>query len=308
MERINIDTLPETNVDWYADGERATAAVLNRPVKQVAGIVNTLIDTVNGQTPINNPTFTGTPTAPTAADGTSTTQLATTAFVQTATNTRIASSEKGAAKGVATLDDTGKVPSTQLPIHYPQPSITGSTVLDGANNNTVWLAGLATALALEVGDVIRIQYSSYDKLHTVEYIGDGKDQVVVNIEHAGNRGNGRLKLPDTTAIVTVTRIAKWYNAPPGLGQLWVNMAGSRVHAVKYTNTTGRPIMVVVSSNIGGAPHSPGCLMELFVDGVQVGRVDTDVMSDGSISAIITSGSEYVAYKSNGSNLTWAELR
>lgn len=46
MERINIDTLPETNVDWYADGERANAAVLNRPIKQVAGIVNELIDTV----------------------------------------------------------------------------------------------------------------------------------------------------------------------------------------------------------------------------------------------------------------------
>ena len=49
MERINIDTLPETNVDWYADGERANAAVLNRPIKQVAGIVNTLIDAVNDQ-------------------------------------------------------------------------------------------------------------------------------------------------------------------------------------------------------------------------------------------------------------------
>jgi hypothetical protein len=44
MERINIDTLPETNVDWYADGERANAAVLNRPIKQVAGIVNEVID------------------------------------------------------------------------------------------------------------------------------------------------------------------------------------------------------------------------------------------------------------------------
>ena len=75
MERINIDTLPETNVDWYADGERVNADVLNRPIKQVAGIVNALIDAVNDQSgtdtgewsetlstkaPINNPTFTGT--------------------------------------------------------------------------------------------------------------------------------------------------------------------------------------------------------------------------------------------------------
>ena len=34
--------------------------------------------------PLNNPSFTGTPAAPTAANGTNTTQLATTAFVQAA--------------------------------------------------------------------------------------------------------------------------------------------------------------------------------------------------------------------------------
>jgi hypothetical protein len=47
MERINIDTLPETNVDWYANGELATDLVLNRPIKQVAGIVNEVIDAVD---------------------------------------------------------------------------------------------------------------------------------------------------------------------------------------------------------------------------------------------------------------------
>lgn len=37
---------------------------------------------VNGAAPLDSPAFTGTPTAPTAAAGTNTTQLATTAFVQ----------------------------------------------------------------------------------------------------------------------------------------------------------------------------------------------------------------------------------
>lgn len=40
MELINIDVLPETNVDWFADGERASALVLNRPAKQIATIIN----------------------------------------------------------------------------------------------------------------------------------------------------------------------------------------------------------------------------------------------------------------------------
>jgi hypothetical protein len=39
---------------------------------------------------IASPALTGTPTAPTAADGTNTTQIATTAFVQTAANTKVA--------------------------------------------------------------------------------------------------------------------------------------------------------------------------------------------------------------------------
>ena len=47
MEKINITGNPDTNVDWYADGERVNAAVLNRPIKQLAGFVNTLIDDHN---------------------------------------------------------------------------------------------------------------------------------------------------------------------------------------------------------------------------------------------------------------------
>ena len=45
--RINISTLPETNVDWFADGERANALVLNRPLKDVAGIINGVMDEVD---------------------------------------------------------------------------------------------------------------------------------------------------------------------------------------------------------------------------------------------------------------------
>ena len=47
FDYINTDTLPETNVDWYADGERANADNLNRPIKQVAEIINDLVDYVD---------------------------------------------------------------------------------------------------------------------------------------------------------------------------------------------------------------------------------------------------------------------
>ena len=72
--------------------------------------------------PKASPTFTGTPKAPTANAGTSTEQIATTAFVSTAVGAvttsslgAVPTSEKGVANGVATLDANGLVPTNQLP-------------------------------------------------------------------------------------------------------------------------------------------------------------------------------------------------
>lgn len=128
---------------------------------------------------------------------------------------------------------------------FGQPSMTGSATLNGTTGNTVQLTSIVTTLGLEVGDVIRIQYSGYDKLHTVESITNN-NLIVVNYEHAGNRGDGSLKLADETATVTIKRIAKWYNAPTGLGQAWVNFTVSRNQGVDYTNTTGRTISVTIT--------------------------------------------------------------
>ena len=54
--------------------------------KKVKGVeldneFNALANSISTKSDTNSPTFTGTPSAPTAAAGTSTTQLATTAFV-----------------------------------------------------------------------------------------------------------------------------------------------------------------------------------------------------------------------------------
>ena len=221
--------------------------------------------------PIDSPALTGTPTAPTAAAGTNTNQIATTEFVQTATNTR--------------------------------PSITGSATLNGTTGNTVQLSGIVTTLGLEVGDVIRIQYSGYDKLHTVEYIGDDNDQVVVNTEHAGNRGNGSLRLPDTTAIMTVTRIAKWYNAPIGLGQAWVNVKNFRALNTTYTNTTGRSITIAMM--VAG----PSAGARIRVDGAEISH--NDLMAEGGTMTAycsVPNGSKYVLSNYDGTYAATNEMR
>ena len=46
VDKINITGNPDTNVDWFADGERANATVLNRPIKQVSQVVNDVIDEI----------------------------------------------------------------------------------------------------------------------------------------------------------------------------------------------------------------------------------------------------------------------
>lgn len=211
--------------------------------------------------PLASPALSGTPTAPTAAAGTNTTQLATTAFVTTAIDS---------------------------------PALTGSAKLNGATNNTVQLTDIVTALGLEEGDVIRIQYSGYNKLHTVESITNN-DLIVVNYEHAGNRGNGSLKLADKTAAVTITRIAKWHNAPLGLGQAWVDLRAFRQDYTNYTNSTGRSIAVTVMREGLSALTRVGIL----VNGIVLAqnypatvRYDGDRLNANSVYADVPVGAVY----------------
>lgn len=79
-------------VNKIDDGEDITEALLNDAPQSLANRTNYL-NTIKA--PLESPAFTGIPTAPTAADGTSTTQIATTAFVagKDGTATPIAAAE-----------------------------------------------------------------------------------------------------------------------------------------------------------------------------------------------------------------------
>ena len=79
------------------DGVTATTAELNY-VDGVTSAIQTQLDT---KSPIASPTFTGTPAAPTAGAGTNTTQIATTAFVQTA----VSATNDGAPGALDTLNE-----------------------------------------------------------------------------------------------------------------------------------------------------------------------------------------------------------
>jgi len=184
------------------------------------------------------------------------------------------------------------------------PIMTGVATLNGSTNNTVQLTDIVTTLGLEIGDVIRIEYSGYNKLHTVETIIDNSS-IMVNYEHAGNRGNGSLKLADETAPVTIKRITKWYNAPTGLGQAWVNVKNFRTMGSTYTNTTGRSIevsTVIIGSDAG---------VSLIVDGIIIVRYDLPggIPTLGmSVYGSVPDGSQYSIIQAGGTYLHTTEMR
>lgn len=82
----------------------------NHTIANVDGLQTAL----NAKAPLASPTFTGTPKAPTAASGTNTTQIATTAFVQAAVESKIAAADAMRYKG--TLGTGGTI--TALPASH----------------------------------------------------------------------------------------------------------------------------------------------------------------------------------------------
>ena len=107
-------------------------------------------------TTLSSPSLTGTPTAPTAADGTNTTQLATTAFVQAA-----------------------------MQAVYPVGSVyTNSAV----TTNPATLLGFGTWVAIGAGKVLIGQDTSDTLFDTMGETGGSKDAIVVSHTHTGSTG------------------------------------------------------------------------------------------------------------------------
>ena len=91
----------------------------------------------------------------------------------------------------------------------------------------------------------------------------------------------------------------------GVGQTWQNVTGSRSSGTTYTNNTGKPIYIKVSSNYTSSSNT----LFLYVNGVEVQQIQQD--ADGSVNAwadlIVPSGSSYRINSSNGFS-NWSELR
>lgn len=125
---------------------------------------------------------------------------------------------------------------------------TANAVFTGADNK-ISMTGIVSKLGLEVGDVIVFSNASAQnsKARTVESITDDNN-IIVNYEHCGARGNGSLKLAnETKAGATAKLLAKWFNAADGLGQDWVDVTAHRAVGTNYTINVSRTVSVKIYS-------------------------------------------------------------
>lgn len=125
---------------------------------------------------------------------------------------------------------------------------TGTATFTATTNN-INLTGIG--IGVEIGDVIQISGADDTKNNsefTVEVITDANN-IIVNQAHAnkGTTKNVAARSGDTG--VTVKLLAKWYNAPIGLGQDWVDMTGTILAGITYSNNIKRPIEISALANI-----------------------------------------------------------
>lgn len=174
---------------------------------------------------------------------------------------------------------------------------TGTTTFTATTNN-INLTGIG--IGVEIGDVIQISGAEDSKNNsefTIEVITD-ENNVIVNQVHSnkGTSKNVAARVNDTG--VTVKLLAKWYNAPIGLGQDWIELTSSRASSTPYPNPTNRTIKVSVK--YGEVAHN----LLLSVNGVNVSEASNN-NGRGNVYAEVSKGSSYTL---TGTFNVWREMR
>ena len=154
-------TYVNTAISNLIDSAPAVLDTLNEIAAAIgddANFVTTITNALSLKAPLASPVFTGLPTAPTQSSDDNSTTIATTAFVQTAktgatqnaktytdaaitalgsntATTYVPLSEVGQADGIATLDENGKVPLTQLDIDEKIQDVAAGLITSGTHTN-----------------------------------------------------------------------------------------------------------------------------------------------------------------------------
>ncbi|WP_284336714.1 hypothetical protein [Comamonas sp. NoAH] len=96
----------------------------------------------------------------------------------------------------------------------------------------------------------------------------------------------------------------------GIGQSWQDVTASRAVGTTYTNTTGRPIFISVTSR--RADGNTAASISLYINSIRVARSVTRFSSgekDAVVTGIVPAGATYLVSEFEGDAIyIWAELR
>jgi hypothetical protein len=162
-----------------------------------------------GAAPILSPVLLGTPTGPTASPGTSTGQLATTAFVGNALSTvgdltlKEDKANKGIASGYASLDASAKVPAAQLPSYVDD-------VLEFANLAAFPSPGSTGIIyaALDTNKIYRWSGSAYVEISPSPGSTDSVPEGTTNLYYTAVRASAAAPVQSVAGRTGVVALAK----------------------------------------------------------------------------------------------------
>lgn len=150
--------------------------------------------------------------------------------------------------------------------------------------------------------------TKFNKSNLVGSLGNDTDKGIHQKKISQEIAN-LLRKDDNLAGLTNKAVARenlgwiW---PLGVNQTWVDVFNSRSLGVTYTNTTGRPIMVIPSIR---DPDRGNLIYDFYVDGVRIALEYLGKNMIGVISVVIPNGSTYmVDGDSNDFIYLWWELR
>ena len=119
--------------------------------------------------------------------------------------------------------------------------------------------------------------------------------------------NNTLTSTSTTQAVTAAQAKVLNDQAFGVGQNWMNVKSERSLGTTYTNTTGKPIYVIVVNEF----QNYGDPVEVFVNNIKLLSVDKGVGIGwfGDTSFVVPAGQTYKVTKEAYPNIqSWVELR
>ena len=223
--------------------------------------VKAVMDETNKKAPLNSPALTGTPTTPTAAQGTNSTQIASTAFVMAAIAALVDSSpdalntlnELAAALG----NDPNFATTMTNALAGKQPkdaTLTALAKLATSADKLPYFTGADRAALTALTSVGRAILGKTSTQGVLDYLGLGEAA-------KRNVGTGANQIPDMSLFASSnTATAAAQKFPSGLilqcGQLNGSPNVSSTYGMRFPMTFSRVLAVTVTLNVTGASGQP----------------------------------------------------